>query len=182
YKLDLDGPSYFVQSACSTSLVAVHLACQSLLTDECRMALAGAVAIDVPYKRGYLYQEGSLNSPDGHVRAFDAKARGTIFGSGLGVVALKRLEDAVADGDRIYAVIKGSATNNDGAAKANFTAPSVDGEARVILEALVNAEVGPETISYVEAHGTGTNLGDPIEIRALTKAFRAGTEEVAFCA
>ncbi|MCP4654115.1 MAG: SDR family NAD(P)-dependent oxidoreductase [bacterium] len=182
YKLDLDGPSYFVQSACSTSLVAVHLACQSLLTDECRMALAGAVAIDVPHKRGYRYQEGSLNSPDGHVRAFDAKAQGTIFGSGLGAVVLKRLEDAVADGDRIYAVIKGSATNNDGAAKANFTAPSVDGEARVILEALVNAEVRPETISYVEAHGTGTHLGDPIEIRALTKAFRAGTEEVAFCA
>ncbi|MCP4659390.1 MAG: amino acid adenylation domain-containing protein, partial [bacterium] len=182
YKLDLRGPSYFVQSACSTSLVAVHLACQSLLIDECQMALAGGVAIDVPNKRGYVYQDAGILSPDGCVRAFDAQAQGTVFGSGLGVVVLKRLEDAVADGDRIYAVIKGSATNNDGAVKANFTAPSVDGQAEVILRALVTAEVAPETISYVETHGTGTNLGDPVEIRALTKAYRAATEKRFECA
>ncbi len=182
YKLDLKGPSYFVQSACSTSLVAIHLACQSLLLDECRMALAGAVAIDFPHKSGYLYREGSLASPDGHVRAFDAAARGTLFGSGLGAVVLKRLDDALADGDRIYAVVKGSATNNDGSGKANFTAPSVGGEARVVLEALVASDVEPDTVSYVEAHGTGTELGDPIEIRALTRAYRTSTRRTGFCA
>jgi len=181
FKLDTKGPAYFVQSACSTSLAAVHLACQSLLIDECRMALAGAVAIDVPNRRGYVYQESGILAADGHVRAFDEKARGTIFGSGAGAVILKRLEDAIADGDQIHAVIKGSATNNDGARKAAFTAPAVEGQADVILRALINAEVPPETITYLEAHGTGTQLGDPVEIRAITKAWRAGTDKNGFC-
>jgi len=182
YKLDLAGPAYFLQTACSTGLVAVHLASQSLLLDECRMALAGSVAIDVPNRRGYVHQPDGILSADGHVRPFDAEASGTVFGSGLGVVVLKRLHDALEDGDRIWAVIKGTATNNDGAHKPNFTAPSVDGQADVILHALVNAEVSPETISYVEAHGTGTNLGDPVEIRALTKAWRRLTDRTGFCA
>ncbi|HEU4328871.1 MAG TPA: type I polyketide synthase, partial [Roseiflexaceae bacterium] len=182
YKLNLRGPSYAVHTACSTSLVAVHLACQSLLIDECQMALAGGVAVNVPHKVGYLYEQGGVLSPDGHCRPFDADAGGTIFGSGAGMVLLKRLEDALRDGDTIHAVILGSATNNDGAVKASFTAPSVDGQAAVILDALAEAEVDPETIGYVEAHGTGTALGDPIEIRALTKAFRSETSKRQFCA
>jgi acyl transferase domain-containing protein/acyl carrier protein len=182
YKLDLRGPSYAVHTACSTSLVAVHLACQSLLIDECHMALAGGVAINVPHRTGYLYQPGGILSPDGHCRAFDAQAQGTIFGSGVGIVVLKRLADALSDGDTIHAVIRGSATNNDGALKASFTAPSVYQQSEVILEALANAGVNPETISYIEAHGTGTALGDPIEIRALTRAFRAGANKNNFCA
>jgi acyl transferase domain-containing protein/acyl carrier protein len=182
YKLDLRGPSYAVHTACSTSLVAVHLACQSLLIDECHMALAGGVAINVPHRTGYLYQPGGILSPDGHCRTFDAQARGTIFGSGVGIVVLKRLADALSDGDTIHAVIRGSATNNDGALKASFTAPSVYQQSEVIMEALANAGVNPETVSYIEAHGTGTALGDPIEIRALTKAFRAGANKNNFCA
>jgi phthiocerol/phenolphthiocerol synthesis type-I polyketide synthase E len=170
YKLNLRGPSYAVHTACSTGLVAVHLARQSLLIDECQMALAGGVVVNVPQRTGYLYQPGSVFSPDGHTRAFDAAGRGTVFGSGLGVVVLKRLDDALADGDEVWAVIRGSAANNDGARKASFTAPSVQGQAEVILEALADADVEPETIRYVEAHGTGTQLGDPIELRALAKA------------
>ncbi|MFY1824596.1 type I polyketide synthase, partial [Myxococcus fulvus] len=171
HRLNLRGPAYSVHTACSTALVALHLAGQALLADECRMAVAGGVAINVPQNVGYLYQYGGIVSPDGHCRAFDAKAAGTIFGSGIGLVVLKRLEDALADGDTIHAVIKGSAINNDGAVKASFTAPSVQGQATVIKDALAAAEVSADSINYVEAHGTGTALGDPIEVRALTKAF-----------
>ncbi|WNG36170.1 SDR family oxidoreductase [Archangium violaceum] len=172
YKLDLRGPSYSILSACSTSLVATHVACQSLLNQECDMALAGGVSIHVKHPEGYPYVPGGIVSPDGHCRAFDAKAEGTVFGSGVGVVVLKRLKDALADGDFIHAIIKGSAINNDGAHKVGYTAPSVEGQAAVIDEALGAAGVEPETISYIEAHGTGTQMGDPIELRALTKAFR----------
>jgi acyl transferase domain-containing protein/acyl carrier protein len=182
YKLNLTGPSVNVQTTCSTSLVAVHLASQSLLNGESDIALAGGVSIQVPQKTGYLYQEGEINSPDGHCRAFDAQAQGTIFGSGSGVVVLKRLEDAVVNGDRIHGVIKASAINNDGSLKVGYTAPSVDGQREVILEALALAGVEPETINYIEAHGTGTPLGDPIEITALTQAFRTRTDKKAFCA
>ena len=182
YKLGLSGPSITVQTACSTSLVAVHLACQSLLSGECDMALAGGVSITVPQKSGYIYQEGSFLSPDGHCRAFDAEARGTVGGDGVGIVVLKRLEDALTDGDTIHAVVKGSAVNNDAAMKAGYTAPSVSAQARVIAEAQAMARVGVDTISYVETHGTGTALGDPVEIAALTKAFRAGTNRKGYCA
>ena len=182
YKLNLRGPSINVQTACSTSLVAVHLACQSLLNGECDMALAGGVSITLPQKAGYWYQEGMINSPDGHCRAFDAKAKGTVKGNGIGIVILKRLEPAIADGDYIYAVIKGSAINNDGFLKVGYTAPSVEGQATVILEAQAVADIEAETISYIEAHGTGTELGDPIEIAALTKAFRTTTAKKKFCA
>lgn len=171
YKLDLRGPSVTVQSACSTALVAAHLACQSLLNGETDLALAGGVSIAVPQRSGHLYQEGMILSPDGHCRPFDARAKGTLFGSGFGLVVLRRLEDALEDGDRILAVIRGSAVNNDGALKAGYTAPSVVGQADAISEALSLAQIEPETITYVEAHGTGTELGDPIEVEALTKAF-----------
>jgi acyl transferase domain-containing protein len=182
YKLNLKGPSYSIQTACSTALVAVHLACQSLLSGECRMALAGAAAVYVPLTSGYLYEPGDIVSPDGHCRAFDAQAQGTILGSGVGAVVLKRLEEALADGDHIYAVIKGSATNNDGSLKASFTAPGPDGQTDVILDALARADVEADTISYLEAHGTGTELGDPIEILAATNAFRTMTDRTGFCA
>ncbi len=181
YKLNLSGPSITVQSACSTSLVAVVQACQSLLTYQCDMALAGGVSITFPQKRGYLYQDGGMVSRDGHCRTFDARAEGTIFGSGAGVVTLKRLEDAVADGDHVYAVIKGTAINNDGSAKVGYTAPSVDRQADVVATAQAVAGFDPETISYIETHGTGTPLGDPIEVTALTKAFRASTDKQGFC-
>ena len=181
YKLNLGGPSLTVQTACSTALVAIHLATQALLSGECDMALAGGVGVRVP-ELGYLYAEGDVNSPDGHVRAFDAGARGTVFGSGLGIVVLKRLEDALAAGDNVRAVVKGSAITNDGALKVGFTAPGLDGQARVVRAAQLAAEVAPETITYVEAHGTGTAIGDPIEIAALTRAFREGTGENGFCA
>ena len=171
YKLNLKGPSVNVQTACSSSLVAVHLACQSLLNGECDMTLAGGVALKVPAKTGYLHDEQGIDSPDGHCRAFDARAGGTIFGSGVGVVVLKRLADALSDGDHIHAVIKGSAVNNDGSLKISYTAPSPDGQAEVIQTALGVAQVEPRSIDYIEAHGTGTQLGDPIEIAALTKAF-----------
>ncbi|MBD6618574.1 SDR family NAD(P)-dependent oxidoreductase [Komarekiella sp. 'clone 1'] len=183
YKLNLTGPSINVQNNCSTSLIAVHLACQSLLNGESDIALAGGVSIaKLPQKSGYQYQEGVLCSPDGHCRTFDAKAKGTVFGDGLGIVVLKRLVDAVADGDFIHAVIKGSAINNDGSLKVGYTAPSVNGQREVILEALALAGVEPDTISYIEAHGTATPLGDPIEIKALTQAFRASTNRKNFCA
>jgi microcystin synthetase protein McyG len=171
YKLNLRGPSVNVQTACSTGLVVVHLACQSLITGESDMALAGAVSINSPQKVGYLYQEGLIVSPDGHCRAFDAQAKGTIFGSGVGVVLLKRLPDALADNDQIYAVIKGSAINNDGGTKLGFTAPGGEGQISVAAEALAFAGVDANTISFVEAHGTGTTLGDPIEVDALAKAY-----------
>lgn len=182
YKLNLRGPSINIQTACSTSLVAVHLACQSLLNGESDIALAGGITVGVQQKTGYHYQHGGIQSPDGHCRAFDAQAQGTIGGNGLGVVVLKRLEDAIADGDFIHAVIKGSAVNNDGSLKVGYTAPSVDGQREVILEALALAGVEPETVTYVETHGTGTILGDPIEIKALTQAFRANTNKKGFCA
>ncbi len=181
YKLNLRGPSLNVQTACSSSGVAVHLACQSLLQGECDMALAGGARIRVPLKAGYIYFEGGIPSPDGHCRAFDTKANGCIFGNGVGMIALKRLSDAVANGDAIRAIIKGSAINNDGAAKVGFTAPSVVGQSTVIDEALAVAEVDASTIDWIEAHGTGTKLGDPIEIAALTKAFRKYTDKVNYC-
>ncbi|MCC5623185.1 type I polyketide synthase, partial [Nostoc sp. CHAB 5715] len=182
YKLNLKGPSISVNTACSTSLVAVHLACQGLLSYQCDRALAGGVTIEVPHKEGYFYQEGGITSPDGRCRAFDAKAQGCPSGNGVGIVVLKRLEDALADGDCIYAVIKGSAINNDGSEKVSFTAPSVTGQAEVIASAQAIAGFDPETVTYVETHGTGTALGDPIEIRALKKAFSAGTNKKGFCA
>ncbi len=182
YKLNLKGPSVDVQTACSTSLVAVHLACQSLINYECDMALAGGVSVRIPQKSGYLYQEGGILSPDGHCRPFSADAKGTVSGEGAGVVVLKRLEDALEDGDTIYAVIKGTAINNDGAGKVGYTAPSVDGQAKVIANAQVLAGVDPASISYIEAHGTGTMLGDPIEIEALSHVFREHTDEKQFCA
>jgi non-ribosomal peptide synthase protein (TIGR01720 family) len=182
YKLNLTGPSVAVQSACSTSLLATHLACQSLLSGACDIALAGSVTINIREKTGYIYREGGILSPDGHTRAFDAEAQGVVGGSGVGVVVLKRLEDALKSGDSILAVIKGSAANNDGSLKVGFTAPSVTGQAAVIGAALDLADVTPETISYVETHGTGTRLGDPIEIAALTQAFRERTSESSYCA
>ncbi|MFD0686457.1 type I polyketide synthase [Actinomadura fibrosa] len=173
YHLGLQGPSVTVQTACSTALVAIHLACQALRLGECDMALAGAVDVRLPYGRGHWRMDGGIASADGHVRAFDAAASGTVFGTGVGVLALKRLDEAAADGDHVHAVIRGSAVNNDGAARAGFTAPGVEGQTRLVLETLAVAEVGPETIGYVEAHGTGTLVGDPIEVTALTNAFRA---------
>ncbi|MCC3433252.1 MAG: polyketide synthase, partial [Microcoleus sp. PH2017_04_SCI_O_A] len=182
YKLNLKGPSVTVQTACSTSLVAIGMACQSLLNYQCDMALAGGVSIGVNQKTGYFYKEGMILSPDGHCRAFDANAQGTVSGSGVGIVVLKRLEEAIADGDYIHAVIKGCAINNDGALKVGYTAPSIDGQAQAIADALAIAEIPPETVSYIEAHGTGTPLGDPIEIAALTQAFSVDTKKKGFCA
>ncbi|HVU25272.1 MAG TPA: SDR family NAD(P)-dependent oxidoreductase [Opitutus sp.] len=182
YKLDLRGPSVNVNTACSTSLVATHLACQSLLDFHCDMALAGGVAVQVPQMQGYFHTEGGIGSPDGRCRAFDAEARGTVSGNGAGIVVLKRLADALADGDMIHAVIRGSAVNNDGADKVGFTAPSVRGQSQVIAEALAVAGLEPAEISYVEAHGTGTELGDPIEVAALTEVFGDGASRPAKCA
>ncbi len=182
YKLDLKGPSLNVQTGCSTSLVAVHLACQSLLSYQCSMALAGGVCVLLRQKGGYFYQEGGIPSPDGYCRAFDTKARGTVVSEGVGIVVLKRLSDALADRDHIYAVIKGSAINNDGSSKMGFTAPSVEGQAQVIAMAQALADVSAESIDYIEAHGTGTPLGDTIEIAALSQVFRAGTSRKGFCA
>ncbi|MES3000205.1 MAG: type I polyketide synthase, partial [Pseudomonadota bacterium] len=174
YLLNLKGPSIGVQTACSTSLVAVHMAAQSLLSGECDMALAGAASIELPHRQGYHYAEGEILSPDGHCRAFDDNAAGTIFGSGAGIVVLRRLEDAIRDRDNIYAVIRGSAVNNDGSQKAGYLAPSVDGQAAAAAEALAVADVEPGTISYIEAHGTGTPVGDPIELAALSQAYGDG--------
>lgn len=178
---DLKGPSINVQTACSTSLVAVHFATQALLNGECDMALAGGVTIELPHARGYLYTEGEILSPDGHCHAFDHRAQGTVFGSGAGCVVLRRAKDAIRDGDHIWAILKGSAINNDGAAKAGYLAPSVDGQARCIAEAQAVAGVAAESVSYVECHGTGTYLGDPIEVAALTQAFRETTDAVGTC-
>ncbi|MBD2183505.1 FkbM family methyltransferase [Planktothrix sp. FACHB-1355] len=182
YKLNLRGPSINVQTACSTSLVATSLACSSLLSYQCDMALAGGVSIFVPHKAGYLYREGGFLSPDGHCRAFDAKAQGTVIGNGVGIVVLKRLSDAIADGDCIHAVIKSATINNDGALKVGYTAPSVEGQTRAIAEAIALAGINPETISYIETHGTATPLGDPVEIAALTEAFSLYTNKTEFCA
>ena len=182
YSFDLKGPSVNVQTACSTSLVATHLACQSLLSGECDMALAGGSTIEIPHRVGYLYKEGEILSPDGHCRAFDHKSKGTIFGSGAGVIVLRRLQDAADDGDNIYAVIKGTAVNNDGSGKVGYLAPSVDGQAAAVVESIAVADVGAESIEYVECHGTGTPVGDPIEVSALTQAFRETTEKKGFCA
>jgi len=182
YKLGLEGPAVTVQTACSTALVAVHMASQALLSGECDMALAGGVAVRVPQESGYIGQQGSVFSPDGRCRTFDAGAGGSVFGSGVGVVVLRRLEDALAAGDRVRAVIKGSAINNDGSAKVSYNAPRMDGQAKAIRAALLVADVDPDTIGYVEAHGSATPLGDPIEIAALTKVFRASTQRRGFCA
>jgi acyl transferase domain-containing protein/glutamate-1-semialdehyde aminotransferase len=181
YKLNLRGPSFTLQAGCSTSLIAVCQAFQSLLTYQCDMALAGGSSITLPQKRGSEYQEGGMTSPDGHCRTFDAAANGTVFGSGVGVVLLKRMDDALRDGDQIYAVIRGCALNNDGSSKVGYTAPSVEGQSRVIAMAQEAAGVSPESVGYIEAHGTGTPLGDPIELAALTKAFRAKTGAKQFC-
>ncbi|GHO70186.1 hypothetical protein KSC_090780 [Ktedonobacter sp. SOSP1-52] len=182
YKLNLRGPALAVQTACSTSLVAVHLAVRALVGGECSMALAGGVTLRVPQKVGYQYQEGGILSPDGHCRAFDADAQGTVASNGVGIVVLKRLEDALADRDHIYAVIKGSAINNDGSTKVGYTAPGIQGQARVIQDAQLVSEMDVESIGYIETHGTGTINGDPIEIAALTEAFRASTDKKNFCA
>jgi acyl transferase domain-containing protein len=180
YNLDLRGPSLTLYTACSTSLVAVDLACKGLLTAQCDIALAGGATLCYPFKRGYMYQERMIFSPDGHTRAFDKKANGSVFGQGAGIVVLKTLEDAVADRDYIYAVIKGTALNNDGNRKVGYTAPGIKGQAAVIKTAQHIAGIEPESISYIEAHGTGTNLGDPVEIKALKKAF--DTDKKGFCA
>ena len=182
YKLNLKGPSVSVQTSCSTSLVATHMACQSLLNGECDMAIAGGVTIKVPQRSGYFYRDGGITSPDGRCRSFDAAAQGTVGGNGAGVVLLKRLSDALADGDSIHAVIKGSAINNDGSLKIGYTAPSQQGQASVISEALAMAGVSADSISYVEAHGTATALGDPIEVSALSEAYRATTAARQYCA
>ncbi len=181
YKLNLKGPSYVVQTACSTSLVAIHVACQSILSGECDIALAGGVSINSRQGSGYIYKEGGIASKDGHCRAFDADGTGTVGGNGVGLVVLKQLSAALADGDYIHALIKGSSINNDGSAKIGYTAPSVEGEARAIAEALSMAGVEAETITYIETHGTATRLGDPIEIAALTKAYGARTRRKGFC-
>lgn len=182
YKLDLMGPSVNVNTLCSSSLVAAHMACHSLLDYHCDIALAGGVSFQISRNEAFFYQEGGIGSSDGHCRAFDAKGNGTVSGSGLGMVVLKRLEDALADRDVVHAVIRGTGMNNDGAAKNSYTAPNPDGQAECIAEALSMANVSADTISYVEAHGTGTNLGDPIEIAGLTQAYRAHTDRKQYCA
>lgn len=182
YRLDLTGPAITIQTSSSTSLVAVCVACQGLLTYQCDIALAGGITAGPPIRSGYKYEEGNIWSPDGHCRAYDARAKGFVPGAGMGLVALKRQEEAEADGDTIWAVIKGFAVNNDGAKKVSYHAPSVDAQAEVVAEALAVAGVHPETIQYIEGHGTGTPLGDPIELTALTQVFRAYTEKKQFCA
>lgn len=176
YKLGLRGPAVSVQTFCSTSLVSVHLACQSLLTYECDVAVAGGAFTPLPQPSGYLYEQGGIMSPDGRVRSFDAEASGTVMGSGAGAVALKRMSDALADGDVIHAVILGSASNNDGRLRAGYTAPGVDGQAEVIESALGVAGVKPETVGYVECHATGTMLGDSIELAAMNRVFTQAGE------
>ncbi|MGA8114183.1 MAG: SDR family NAD(P)-dependent oxidoreductase [Actinocatenispora sp.] len=181
YKLNLRGPSFTLHTACSTSMVAIHLAAEALRNGECDMALAGGVCIELPHGHGYLYQEGGITSPDGHCRSFDSRAAGTIWGSGGGVVVLKRLDEAIADGDHIRALILGNAINNDGATKVGFTAPSADGQAEVVAQALGLAAIDPRTVSYVEAHGTATAIGDPIEVSALSRGYGAGSTEHGWC-
>lgn len=180
-KLNLTGPAVSIHTACSTSLVAIAHAMMSLRARQCGLAIAGGVSVTCPPRSGYLYQEGAMLSPDGSTRTFDARAQGTVFSDGAAVVLLKRLSDAVTDGDTIYAVIRGAAVNNDGGAKASFTAPSVDGQAAVVAAALVAADVDARSIQYVEAHGTATPLGDPVEIEALTKAYRQHTKDTGYC-
>ncbi|MEU4830778.1 SDR family NAD(P)-dependent oxidoreductase [Streptosporangium sp. NPDC023615] len=180
FRLDLNGPSLSVQTFCSTSLVAVHLASESLRRGECDMALAGGVSVRIPDRIGYLWEEGGQESPDGHVRTFDAEGRGSMFGDGAAVVTLKRLPDAVADRDTVFAVIRASAINNDGAMKFSYLAPSIDGQRRCVSAALARAGVDPADVSYVEAHGTATEVGDPMEVAALTRAFGA-TERRQYC-
>jgi len=182
YRMNLMGPVITIQTSSSTSLVAVCVACQSLLTYQCDIALAGGITAGPPIRSGYLFQSGGIWSDDGHTRAFDAKSTGFVPGAGMGLATLKRLEDAVADHDNIWAVIKGFAVNNDGCNKVSYAAPSVDAQAQVVAQAMAAAGVHPETISYIETHGTGTNLGDPIEMTALTQAFRASTDKKQFCA
>lgn len=182
YKLNLRGPSLNIQTACSSTLVTLHEACNSLLVGDCEMALAGGVSIKLPQHAGHLYSAGMLNSPDGHCRAYDEKAEGTIFGNGAGVVLLKPLAAALADGDRVYAVVKGTATNNDGGGKVGFTAPSATGEEEVCAQALARAGFSADTVTFMEGHGTGTPLGDPIEVNALSAAFRRDTGRTGYCA
>jgi acyl transferase domain-containing protein len=182
YKLGLKGPSISFSTSCSSSLVAISQAFQALSNYQCDLAVAGAVSIAAPQHSGYLYEEGSIFSPTGHCRPFDAQAQGTVFGNGGGVIVLKRLDEAVAAGDTVYAVIRGVGVNNDGADKVSFSAPSVDGQAEAVAMAHAYADFDPETISYIETHGTGTVLGDPIEVAALTQAFRLQTEANQFCA
>jgi acyl transferase domain-containing protein len=182
YKLNLKGPAISLNTACSSSLVAVCQACQSLLTYQCDLALAGGVSVRTPQQEGYFYQEGNIASPDGHTRTFDASAQGTVFSNGVTIVVLKRLAEALHDGDKIYAVIKGSAINNDGSQRVSFGAPGVEGQSEVIALAQEIAGVNPDAISYVEAHGTATPIGDPIEVTALTNAFRRSTNRKQFCA
>ncbi|HQT20565.1 MAG TPA: SDR family NAD(P)-dependent oxidoreductase [Polynucleobacter sp.] len=182
YKLNLTGPSVNIQTACSTGIVSIHMACQSLLAGEADLFIAGGSSIQVPEHSGHLYQAGLIVSDDEHVRSFDAKAKGTIFGSGVGAVLLKRLDQAIKDGDHIYAVVKGSAVNNDGGVKVGYMAPSSEGQATVIAEALHVAGVPANTIGLVEAHGTGTEMGDPIEFNGLTQVFRSQTDDIGYCA
>jgi acyl transferase domain-containing protein len=181
YKLDLTGPSIAVQTACSSSLTAIHMACQSILNDECDMALAGGSSVRMPFGVGYLHVPGGTSSPDGRCRAFDVDSAGSVVGNGAGVVMLKHLSEALADGDHVYAVIKGTSINNDGANKVSFTAPSVHGQAKAMASALLAAELTADDIGYVEAHGTGTPLGDPIEMTAMTQAFRETSDAVGTC-
>src|SRR5690242_1835667 len=181
HKLDLTGPAVSVHTACSTSLVAICQAMESLRSGQCEMALAGGASITCPPRSGYLFQDGAMLSPDGHTRSFDAEARGTVFSDGAAVVLLKRLADAQADGNPIIAVIRGGAINNDGGTKASFMAPSSEGQAAVVAMAQRNAGVDARSISYVEAHGTATPIGDPIEVEGLVKAFRRDTPDTGFC-
>ena len=182
YKLNLRGPAIGVQTACSTSLVAVQMAFESLLRRECDMALAGGVSIPIPQNPGYLYVPGMILSRDGHCRAFDAAASGTVPGGGAGIAVLKRLDDAIADRDHIYAVIRGAAVNNDGSAKVGYSAPSVEGQSAVIRKSMQMAGFAPESVGYIEAHGTGTEVGDPIEIAALSKVFESAATKPHSCA
>ncbi|MFS1524194.1 SDR family NAD(P)-dependent oxidoreductase [Microbulbifer sp. 2304DJ12-6] len=182
HKLNLTGPCVSIDAACATSMFAIHQACKSLLDFECDAAIAGGAKIGFPNGLGYLYEEGGMTSPDGKIYSFDAKANGTVFSSGIGVITLKRYEDAVADGDLIHSVILGSAINNDGADKMGFTAPSISGQCAAIIDAHTFADIQSDTISYVEAHGTGTPMGDPIEVSALTQAFGQSSNRKGFCA
>ncbi len=182
YHMGFTGPSINVNTLCSSSAVAIHLASEALLNHQCDLAMAGGVSIQVTRNEAFFYQEGKIGAPDGHCRAFDERAAGTVSGSGLGIIALKRLGEAIADNDNILAVLKGSAVNNDGNKKASYTAPSTDGQAEVIIEAQELAGVDPDTITYIEAHGTGTHLGDPIEVAGLTKAFSRQTSDRQYCA
>ena len=182
YKLNLTGPAMTIQTACSTSLLATHLACQSLLNHECSMALAGGVSYNSDHSIGYMHMPESIYSKDGVCRPFDSKATGTVMGDGVGTIVLKRAEDAIKDKDHIYAIIRGTAANNDGSDKQGYTTPSVNFQRDVILEALAVSDINPETIGMIEAHGTGTLIGDPIEVTALTEAYNEYTQNKQYCA